>query len=425
LCTEIACAAQYAVTGRTALEKLRGRQMPGGNQEFGKQKYSIGIPIYKFQKKGLHACIAMLLDAMKQSGGRLKKLAKHMEHHEVAEIRKADEAELTASKLRLAVTGLLDQYAVLLANDSIDIELQKKLDEREPPDAAGNLGKEFFSKREKKEIMEQMHELTKAMLIKEIHALFFEAYDVLAHSLIIPGTVKEREQGCEEDVPEFGACGQCRRELLRYAPEHVCYSGPKESWQCSACSGDFGVDDGMFCCDRFASCSWSACSTCQSLIHYVPPCATETAAANASDDLTIADAVASVGAATVAVASAAGTVAGAAVTAVGTAAGTAIEVAAAVTAGGANSSRAGNEVDKPSPAGMVNGTSSTATFDAQQSEPSAKDRGRFKGRMTKDEGSSASDGIDASSELEQMRMQMGAADDTMATASEARDEDDV
>eukprot|EP01043_Picozoa_sp_COSAG02_P023033 COSAG02_NODE_1217_length_13824_cov_14.009180_6_plen_267_part_01 len=266
------------MTGRAALEKLRVRRMPGANQDFSHQKYLVGIPIYEFQKQGLHACVATMLSAMKQSGGNMKKLARHMERNEVDEIHKAQRGtdkhtDFTASKLRLVVADLIVQYAALLAIDLISIELEKKLDEREPPDAAGNLGKAFFSKKEKKQITEQAHALTKAILEKEVHALFFDAFDTLTNGLIIPGTVRQREQGCDEDKPEFGACGQCGKELQPYGLEHPCYTKARESWQCAVCSKGFGVEDELFCCDRDDKCSWHACAACQGLIHYVPPSA--------------------------------------------------------------------------------------------------------------------------------------------------------
>jgi hypothetical protein len=424
------------VTGRAALEKLRVRQMPGANQDFSYQRYLVGIPIYEFQKKGLHACIATMLSAMKQSGGNMKKLARHMERNEVGEIQAQRGIDkhtgLTALKLRLVVADLIVEYAALLAVDLISIELEKKLDEREPADAAGNLGKTLFSKREKKQIIEQAHALTNAMLMKEVHALFFDAYDTLTNGLVIPGTVRQREQGCDEDKSEFGACERCGRELQLYGVEHPCYTEPHESWQCAVCSEEFVVEDELFCCDRVDKCGWYACAACQALIYYVPPSATEVAATNASDETVAAVTPAIVADAAGTLMSVAGVVAGATTSTVG--------VALSGVAGVAGAAGAAMGVTSPRKTDGSEGQLDTenfefSTFDVEESQQPQASQSKWKRGGVRNKDGGGTDGIDVSAEVDQLRMQMDmepavahlstVADSSTVQSETLDDEDDI
>ena len=77
----------------------------------------------------------------------------------------------------------------------------------------------------------------------------------------------------QEDVPEFGACKSCGKELCAYSQTHPCYAefGPLDEWDCDVCGTSFGADDPLYCCASFDKCDWGACAKCQVLITWKPP----------------------------------------------------------------------------------------------------------------------------------------------------------
>ena len=130
----------------------------------------------------------MMLEGMKTSGGEQKKLAGQLKKEVPSNV-------LTASALRTAVEALLVKYAVQVAHDTTGPIVEKRLAELAPTSVAGTLGKPLFSKREKKTLRDAMRTTTEDLLTKEIHKILKGSYDEVGFALLVPGTVKEREEG--------------------------------------------------------------------------------------------------------------------------------------------------------------------------------------------------------------------------------------